>query len=513
MGGIDTVIDVSATSVASSKPTLRDFWEHRRAFGFCVLVYLLVVNSGFEANTIGNLLAVGPFVEHFGVEVDGEKIILAKDQQILNAATTVGLFTSAYATGYIGDRLGRRMVIFTGCVITIAGILGQYYSTTILELFGTKLVSSIGFGLGHALAPVFVAELAPVQLRGVCLALVNTMIVLGQWLNSIAVQASSVYSDDRAWRNPIISQIAFPCILLVAVPFIAESPSWLLIHDRAEDAAKALRFYNGPNFDVDGTLTVLRAAIDEEREMDKAAGSWLECFRGSNLRRTLIICSVYLAQLTSGMNFVVSYFTYFFALAGINNALGIAQASYAIQFVGNIISWSLIDRLGRRPLFVGGLFVMTALLLLIGGVSLIHGENGMKAMVGLMAVWGFIYQGTLGSVSYAIGGETPAPTLRQKTYSINSMQNWCFSTLFLQVIPYMINPDQGNLGGKICFVFFGLSLPMCVVQYFNLPEMKGRNYAELQEMFDNKVPARRFQGYVCQQTIGVEHLKPVEEDA
>ncbi len=72
------------------------------------------------------------------------------------------------------------------------------------------------------------------------------------------------------------------------------------------------------------------------------------------------------------------------------------------------------------------------------------------------------------------------------------------SCAVLQIMPYLINTDKANLGGKICFVFFGPSVPMCVYLYFCLPEMKGRNYVELEEMFQNRVPARKFRGYVCQ---------------
>lgn len=71
------------------------------------------------------------------------------------------------------------------------------------------------------------------------------------------------------------------------------------------------------------------------------------------------------------------------------------------------------------------------------------------------------------------------------------------SCAVLQVMPYLINTNEANLGGKICFVFFGLSVPMCVYLYFCLPEMKGRTYAEIQEMFHKNVPARKFKGHVC----------------
>jgi SP family general alpha glucoside:H+ symporter-like MFS transporter len=70
--------------------------------------------------------------------------------------------------------------------------------------------------------------------------------------------------------------------------------------------------------------------------------------------------------------------------------------------------------------------------------------------------------------------------------------------MITQVLPYLLNTDQANLGGKICFIYFGFSVPMCVYLYFCLPELKGRNYAEVQEMFEKKVPSRKFKSYVCE---------------
>ena len=84
------------------------------------------------------------------------------------------------------------------------------------------------------------------------------------------------------------------------------------------------------------------------------------------------------------------------------------------------------------------------------------------------------------------------------------------SCLVLQTMPYMINPDKANLGGKISFVFFAPSVPMCIYLYFCLPEMKGRNYAEIEEMFQNKVPARKFKTYVCH---GAQELTEVVREA
>ncbi|KAH8885619.1 general substrate transporter [Thozetella sp. PMI_491] len=506
MGDIETKAvrqDVEASSAPppeDTKISWRDFWENKRVLGWCLLIFMLPVNFGYEASTVGNLLAVDSFLRRFGEEVGGIFVVSAKSQQILNAATTVGIFVSAWVTGLLSDMFGRRAVIGIACLLCVAGILTQYWSATLMQLFGGKLLSCFGFGLGHSLGPVYVAELAPVKLRGVCLALVNTMIVIGQWMSSLAVYGSSLsYSDDFQWRIPVITQLIPPAILLVGLFILPESPSWLIIHNKREQAAKAFRTFNGPNFDVDGAVAVMTAAVLKEKELEASnkSTSWISCFKGPNGRRTLIICMVYIAQQFIGVNFIAGYLTYYFKLAGVDNPLGIGQAAYAIQFFGNICSWPLIDRLGRRPMIVGGMFVMTAALLLIGGISTINSPASLKATVSFMTIWGFLYQATLGAVAYAVGGETPSPSHRQKTYSINIMAATAVSCAVLQIMPYLINTDQANLGGKICFVFFAPSLFMCAYLYYCLPEMKGRNYAELEEMFQNKVSARQFKGYVC----------------
>lgn len=82
--------------------------------------------------------------------------------------------------------------------------------------------------------------------------------------------------------------------------------------------------------------------------------------------------------------------SYYYALAGVNSPLAIAQASYATQLFGNMCSWPLIERLGRRQLIVGGCIAMTTLLPVIGGISILNTPKALKATVALMTVWGFL---------------------------------------------------------------------------------------------------------------------------
>lgn len=273
-----------------------------------LLIFILPINFGYELALVGNILAIPGFLDRYGVATATGREIPAHDQQVLNASTNVGIFVAAFTTGFISDAIGRRKVIFLGCALCIAGIFVQAWSTSIMMLFGGKLISTFGYGMGHALSPVFVAEIAPDELRGLCLILVNSMVVIGQWLCALVGYAGTFIVGDWGWRVPVLVQLAPPAAMLIlAIPLLPESPSWLLVHGKREEAGRSLRKFNGPSHDVEATLALLEATVEKERELNSQGASYLDCFRGSNLRRTTIVCMVYLAQQFVGANFVAGY--------------------------------------------------------------------------------------------------------------------------------------------------------------------------------------------------------------
>ncbi|KAH3484990.1 hypothetical protein KXW24_007993, partial [Aspergillus fumigatus] len=394
--------------------------------------------------------------------VNGTWVLSARDQQILNGALSVEVFCAAIITGFLSDAYGRKKAMMIGSIICCAGVMVQYYATSILMLFGGKLVATLGFGIGHSVAPVFVSELAPSSLRGICLALII---------------------------------IPPGIVFLAAGTILPESPTWFLIKDRRDEARKAFQRFNGLHFDGGPALDHTLAAIVVEKENASGNHSWIECFQQPNLRRTTIVVMTYLAQQLIGVNFIAGYLAYYYALAGVNHPVAIAQQSYAIQVIGNMCSWALIERVGRRRLMVGGCLMMTTMLPVIGGISILNTPTALKVTVALMTVWGFLYQATLGACAYAIGGEIPSPALRQKTYALNMVTTTISSTVVYQLMPILINSEKANLGGKIAFVFFAPSVPMCFYLFFCLPETRGRSFAELEEMFQARVPSRKFKSY------------------
>lgn len=104
-----------------------------------------------------------------------------------------------------------------------------------------------------------------------------------------------------------------------------------------------------------------------------------------------------------------------------------------------------------------------------------------------------MYQGTVGSVAWPISAENPTSRLRAPTQSLSTITNGLSSCIWSFSLPYAINPDQGNLAGKIAFVFGAVLVFATIFIYFFVPETKGRTYIEIDELWARGTPARKFQ--------------------
>jgi hypothetical protein len=104
-----------------------------------------------------------------------------------------------------------------------------------------------------------------------------------------------------------------------------------------------------------------------------------------------------------------------------------------------------------------------------------------------------VYQGTIGSAAWPISAENPTSRLRAPTQSLATMMNGLSSCIWSFSLPYAINPDQGNLGGKIAFVFGAVLVVSFVFIWLFIPETKGRTYTEIDELYERKISARHWE--------------------
>lgn len=252
------------------------------------------------------------------------------------------------------------------------------------------------------------------------------------------------------------------------------------------------------SLDTKAALAHIQITTDLEME-EFQTSSYADCFKGSDRRRTVISTMVYAIQPLVGNFLVIGYAVYFFELAGLAtaDAFNLGVGLLAVGFVGTCLSWPLIAKLGRRTIYNWGLVFLTVIVFLIGILDVIPNYNITTTwgQSSLMVVYNFAYDLTIGPLCFVIISETSSAKLRGKTIAISTTINALINVACAVGIPYALNPDNGNLRGKLAFVFFGITLPCIAWCFWCLPEAKGRTFDELDVMFQREVPTKEFKTY------------------
>lgn len=226
--------------------------------------------------------------------------------------------------------------------------------------------------------------------------------------------------------------------------------------------------------------------------------SFIECFKGTNIRRTVLTIMPLTIQALSGVSFISFYGTYYFQLAGnsVQRSFQLSCGAQGLSIAGNIVSFFLIDSVGRRPLIFWGMCSLTVLLMVTGGLATSSEPGPLTGTVGLIMLYNFVFNLVIGSVAYTVISEIPTNKLRSKSIAISLTFQQTLYTVQLFVLPYIFNPDKANLGAKTSFIFGGFAVLSCIYLWFYHPETANRSFQEIDELFFKKVPARRFKSFV-----------------
>ncbi|KAL1864177.1 hypothetical protein VTK73DRAFT_6088 [Phialemonium thermophilum] len=233
-----------------------------------------------------------------------------------------------------------------------------------------------------------------------------------------------------------------------------------------------------------------------EREIERGT-SYLECFRGSNRRRTEIACVVFAGQVLSGSQFAYSG-TYFFEQAGMSadDAYKLGLGGTAIAFLGTVLSWFLMKHFGRRTIYLGGLTGIVLYLFVIGVLTTARHNHGVEwAQSALTIVWLFTFSLSIGPIGWAIPAEVSSTRLRSKTIVLARNAYYLCIIVANVLEPYMMNPTQWNWRGYTGFFWCGSALLTLVWAFFRLAETRNRTFEELDIMFVSEVPTRQFARY------------------
>ncbi|TKA48740.1 hypothetical protein B0A54_00876 [Friedmanniomyces endolithicus] len=437
-----------AASKEHGLTVLQGLKPYRKAIGWSVMLSMAVIMEGYDTTLV---VTNGAYIgEILGLQVTGYLVDWYGNKKVMTGATIlmIGFVRPLSDSGTPHVNADTRQIALS------------FFGMSLGVQLAGQILCGIPWGVYQTVTTVYAAEVMPVNLRG--------------YLTSIPFAV-------------------FPA--LAHRPIANEAK--VVEHGRNEEAEKAVaRLQSNTGVDIPApheTVALLAQTNAFEKELTAGVG-YMECFKGTNLRRTEITVGTWVAQQMCGP-VLQTYAIYFFEQAGLPTAqaFNMTLGLYAIAFVGTVLSWPLINRFGRRTIYLWGMTGIVISLLLVGFISLAPVTSGSSWAIGaFLLVFTFIYDSTVGPLTYVIVPETPSSRLRHKTVVLarNAYNITCIWTGVLT--PYMLNTTAWNWSAKTGFFWAGFAILCLIWAYFRIPETKGFTFSEIDVLFEEGVPARKF---------------------
>ncbi|KAK0761485.1 hypothetical protein N5P37_006437 [Trichoderma harzianum] len=472
--------------------------KYKRAVFWAMFLSTSLIMEGYDLVIITSFYGQTQFQDRFG-QVDastGKKYISAPWQSGLSNSSLVGQLAGLIVNAYAQDRFGCRATMMAFMAWMAVMIFIPVFAPSLPVLAWGEAMCGVSWGVFQTLSTTYASEVVPTVLRPYVTAYVCMCWGAGILLSSGVVRAVAGLSGNIAWRLPFALQWVWPIPLFIGAYLAPESPWNAVRRDKVEEARKALKRLRTPSpesdFEVEATLAYIQHTTAIEKA-ETASASFIECFQGTNLRRTEINCVVWAAQILCG-NAILGYSVVFLEAAGFSElqAFDLNISLSACYIVGGIICWFMFPHVGRATIYMGGLALMFCCLIAIGGLGFTSGK-GAEMAIGILLVFStLINMITVGPACYPIVAETPSGRLRYKTIVIGRFVYNLTGIFNNSVTPRMIAATSWNWGAKAGLFYAGTNLLCNIWCWFRLPETKDRTFGEIDLLFDNHVPARKF---------------------
>ena len=422
-------------------------------------------------------VAIGGLLFGYDTAVISGAILFVREQFHLSPVETevavsialAGALFGAAAAGYLGDRLGRRSVlaytaVFYGVFAILTGAANGLPVFLVARFF-------IGFAVGASsmLTPLYIAELAPVAIRG-------ALVTLNQLAISTGVVAAFYVDYHFAaagnWRWMFTSAVIPSVILLIGLGFLPETPRWMASRHRFDEARKVLMRIE-PAEEAERDIEELRQVI-QTHEL-----GFRELFSGRFAKPVVVGIGLAIFQQVTGVNTIIYYAPTIFQMAGFQSASTAILATFGIGLVSlatTVVSLFLVDRVGRRPLLLISTGGMGVVLVHLGMVLGAAHPSRVTLVADVMAYLVAFCIG-LGPVFWLLISEIYPTTARGRAMSVATMAIWASDFLVAETFLTMV----GHIGLRGSFlVFAALCAAAFVFSYYWVPETRRRTLEEIE---------------------------------
>ncbi len=399
----------------------------------------------------------------------------------------IGCFVGAVIAGWLSELIGRKSSLIISAILFSLSAWGSglpaMFPETISMLVAFRIMGGLGIGIASMNAPMYIAEIAPSNIRGKMVTYYQLAIVIGFFVVFLATYfigngLSEQQNIDFGWKRMFWSELLPSLLFLVLMFFIPRSPRWLALKGRDDEALQVLNKIHTP--DVAQTeIEEIKASLANEKK-----GKGISIFTKGIFAIVMIGTVLSMLQQFTGINAVLYYGADIFEKAlgfGKEDVLKQQVLLAFVNLVFTFIAMYTVDKLGRKPLlFIGSIGMILGFLLL--AISLQTDNVGLISLIGVLIFIGS-FALSMGPVVWVLLSEMFPNKIRSVAMSVAVAAQWAANYVVSQSFPIVmeseVNASQWS-GALPYYIFIAFILVIVFVTYKFVPETKGKTLEEIE---------------------------------
>ncbi|PIF29755.1 sugar porter (SP) family MFS transporter [Flavobacterium sp. 9] len=415
------------------------------------------------------------------------------------SSALVGCVAGAAVAGKLADTYGRRPMLIVAAVLFSLCALGTGASETFTVFIIWRIIGGIGIGIASTISPLYIAEIAPQETRGLFVSINQLTVVIGilaaQITNMLITevipagythaQILASWNGQTGWRWMFWAGF-FPAVLFFILMFlIPESPRYLAKKGKNDTAEATLTKIGGLAYGKEAISKIKETFTEETEQTD---------FRMLLDKKALpiLVIGIVLAafQQWCGINIIFNYAQEIFVSAGysINDLFMNIVITGSINLVFTLVAMGTVDKIGRKKLMLFGSGALAVIYALLGYFYYTNVTGLPLLLLVLLAI--AIYAMSLAPITWVILSEIFPNKIRGVAMSVATFALWIASALLVQTFP-IFNEYLGTSG---TFWIYGIICALGFVFVFKkLPETKNKSLEEIEELMVSDKKSKNIQ--------------------
>ena len=403
----------------------------------------------------------------------------------------IGSIIGVLCAGSLSDYIGRKITMLISAAFFSISAIGCAVCGSFDALVAFRIIGGVGIGIVSIVSPIYISEVSPAKIRGTLVSLYQLAVTAGfllaylaNWAIDAGIDPSAAADaglwsrmfNAEAWRGMLGSETLPALLFLFIIFFIPESPKWLIIKGKPNEATSVLSRILGSEDEINAEVEATRSSSGEDK------GSWSDLLKPGILVAVLAGCAIAILGQFMGVNAVLYYGPKIFSEAGFDNPMFSTVLVGLVNFATTVLAVFIIDKVGRKQLIYWGVSGMIICLMAIGTYFATGGALGNGFMLAFFLAYVFCCAISISAIVFVLLSEMYPNSIRGRAMSLAGFMLWVGTYIVGQLTPVLLEWSQAGT----FFIFAVMCVPYMLIMWKVIPETTGKTLEEIEEYWKKR---------------------------